>query len=167
VGDRLEEPVELGALLDPVGRRLGLESAADAGRLWSGWAEIVGSAVAGHAEPSSLRRGILRVRADCPTWATEVSYLAEAIRGSANAWLGHEAVREVRIWTGPGAVRSAAARRGKARSGAEGPARPLRSGADGDPQAALERARRAWAERRGRHPRGASAEPGQSGKSPW
>jgi hypothetical protein len=167
VGDRLEEPVELGALLDPVGRRLGLESAADAGRLWSGWPEIVGSAVAGHAEPSSLRGGILRVRADCPTWATEITYLADAIRSSANGWLGHEAVREVRIWTGPGAVRSAAARRGKTGSGAAGPARPSRPGTEGDPRRALERARRAWAERRGRPPHGATVEPGQSGKSPW
>jgi hypothetical protein len=169
VDDRLGDPIRLASLLDPVGRKLGVGPAAEVGRLWAGWEEIVGPAVACHAEPTSFRDGVLRVRADSPVWATEITYLAETIRHSANGWLGKELVADVRVWTGP--VKGLSRRVGKG-AGAPPPAprqRPseeLRGDSHDDPLVALDRAREAWSRRAGRL-RGPPDEPGQSGKSPW
>lgn len=143
-----DDPLRLKHLLSDATGRLGIPSPEATGRVWSAWAEIVGPAVAAHAEPTSLRGGVLRVRADSPAWATEIGYLAEEIRARANAVTGRPLVSEVRVWTGPRPS-------GGTSSGAAGPAAGTTPGdADRDPPKdpgeALERARRAWAKR---HPR--------------
>jgi predicted nucleic acid-binding Zn ribbon protein len=139
-------PPRLKDLLGGVGARLGLEDTRATGLLWSRWSEIVGDAVAQNAEPTSLRKGVLRIRATSPTWAQELTYLAAEIRARANALAGAEVVREVRVWTGPGPV-AGATQKGPSRSqdGSDGP-----SGIDApaDLPEAFARARRAWARRR-------------------
>ena len=134
-------PQRLRDLLDPVGRQLGMEGAVEAGRLFARWRAIVGDDVAAHVEPTSLRDGVLRVRADSPTWATEIGYLATEIAERVNTEVGRRVVDELRVSAGP--------KLGRARS--EGPAasraapRPTSSeAAEIDPQEALEWARRAW-----------------------
>lgn len=97
-------PPRLRDLLGGLGARVGIEDTKATGMLWARWPEIVGESVAANAEPTSLQRGVLRVRATSPTWATELTYLALEIRRRANELAGHELVREVRIWTGPGPV---------------------------------------------------------------
>ena len=142
MGDDL---LRLKDLLPDATGRLGIPSPEATGRVWSAWPEIVGPAVAAHAEPTSLRDGVLRVRADSPAWATEIGYLVDEIRARANAVTGRALVSEVRVWTGPG------------RSGARGAGGPEETSTGGvdehdreparDPAEALERARRAWAKR--------------------
>lgn len=125
------------------GKRLGLDHPSEVGALWARWVDIVGPDVAQHAEPSSLRSGLLRVRTDSPVWATEISYLGEEIRRRANELLGRELVAEVRVWTGPGAM--------SARRARPVPAAPRERGetvVSDDPNEAFERARRAWLRRR-------------------
>lgn len=141
------DPKRLRDLLEAVGARLGIERPASTGALWGRWEEVVGSSVAAHAEPTSLKQGVLRVRTDSPAWANEITYLGDEIRTRANAIVGHELVREVRVWTGPGRV----ARR---TPGIEGvrvdPSKPPED-ADARHQGlaeAFEGARRAWAARR-------------------
>jgi predicted nucleic acid-binding Zn ribbon protein len=134
MGDDL---VRIDEVLDPLGVRMGLGASRDAAMIWSRWSEIVGGSIAHHAEPSSLREGVLSVRADSPTWATELGYLASDIRARANELIGKESVVEVRVWTGPGAIklsRQRAAAREEERE---------RAPAD-DPAEAFERARKAW-----------------------
>jgi predicted nucleic acid-binding Zn ribbon protein len=133
-------------LLGDAGRSLGLASAVETGMVWSRWVEIVGPAVAEHAEPSSLKAGVLRVRTDSPAWATEIGYLGDQIKASANQTVGVELVKEVRVWTGPGRPRQ------EKRPSPPKEADALkRSGArDADPQTAFERAREAWSRRRNR-----------------
>jgi len=139
-------PPRLKDLLGGVGSRLGLEDTRATGLLWARWSEIVGDAVAQNAEPTSLKKGVLRVRATSPTWAQELTYLATEIRTRANALAGADVVREVRVWTGPGRVAGATQ---------EG-SRATQDGSDGttdiqpprDLPEALDRARRAWARRR-------------------
>lgn len=140
-------PPRLKDLLGGVGARLGLEDARATGLLWARWADVVGEAVAKNAEPTSLKGGVLRVRAASPGWAQELTYLAAEIRSRANALAGSEIVREVRVWTGPGKVTTATPR-GSSRSQDQGRERPPEDPPDDLPQA-LERARRAWARRRG------------------
>jgi hypothetical protein len=167
MGDRLQEPLRLGALLRAAGERVGLSNAVEAGRLWSGWAEVVGPAVAEHAEPSSLRQGVLRVRTDSPTWATEIGYLAEEIRQRANSWLGSEVVSEVRVWTGPGAIRRATGG-GREPDPLPGKARATSPrGDEPDPQTAFERARGAWARGRAQGPSPGSSGGRENRKNAW
>ena len=140
-----DDLVRLKDLLPDATGRLGIPSPEATGRVWSAWPEIVGPAVAAHAEPTSLRDGVLKVRADSPAWATEIGYLVDEIRSRANAVTGRALVSEVRVWTGPG--RPAAGSPGKVAgetSAAPEKERPK------DPVEAFERARRAWAKWRRR-----------------
>jgi predicted nucleic acid-binding Zn ribbon protein len=147
MGDDL---VRIRDVLDGFGVKLGLGRSKDASVIWSRWSEIVGDAVAAHAEPSSLREGVLKVRADSPTWAAELGYLVAEIRARANALIGRESVVEVRVWTGPGNIAGKAKRH--ARPSAPTPTTPTEQGgnkgAAPDPQDAFERAREAWRRRR-------------------
>ena len=139
-----ELPRRLGELLGSVGGAVGATNPAQTGRLWSSWRQIVGPEVAGHAEPTSLRGGVLRVRTDSPAWATEIGYLGAEIRKRANETLGCEAVRQVRVWTGPGAMHPAPDPRHPA------PVERSQRRPATEPREAFENARSAWLERRRR-----------------
>ena len=139
------DPERIGKLLGAAGSAFGLASPAQVGKVWAEWRAIVGPGIAAHAEPTSLREGTLRVRADSPAWATELGYLGGEIKARVNRAVGSELVREVRVWIGP--------RRKPAGSRAE-PAEPVvepvgKQPVD-DPEEAFERARRAWSKRTGR-----------------
>ncbi len=139
-----------------MGRQAGIQNAADAGRIWSSWRAIVGDQVADHAEPTSLRDGVLRVRAESPAWATELRYLAHEVRERVNASVGRNAVLEVRIWTGPGAARvRRPAREQRPRDAVPSPSRDV---ASEDPAALLDRVRAAWLRRRARRATGGRSE---------
>jgi hypothetical protein len=156
MNERGDFPFRIRDLLGDVGRRVGLPAAVETGMVWSRWSEIVGEAVAAHAEPSSLKGGVLRVRADSPSWATEIGYLADQIKASVNRTVGADLVGEVRVWTGPGPTRAGT------RSGPKPtPATAAEAPPAADPRAAFERARAAWARHvgQGRNP-GSRAQPG-------
>ena len=142
-----DEPRRVRELLTDAGDRLGVARPLQAGMLWRGWAGIVGETIAAHAEPSSLRDGVLRVRTDSPAWATEIGYLGAEIRAKVNLALGEEVVTEVRVWTGLGAIDATGAADGGGRRSLvpTGP-RSLPN----SPLEAFERARAAWARRGGR-----------------
>jgi predicted nucleic acid-binding Zn ribbon protein len=142
VAEASDNPVRIGDLLDSAGARLGLGRAVETGLLWKRWGEVVGPALAAHVEPTSLKGGVLRVRADSPAWATEAAYLGTEIKTRANASRGAELVMEVRVWTSPGRASTAGASEGGGR-----PSRRVRT-APRDAFEALARARRAWATRR-------------------
>ncbi len=141
------DPTPLRGLLAASASRFGLDDALAAGTLFKRWGEMVGPDVASHAQPTSLRQGILRIRADSPVWAHEIGYLAEEIKTRANAALGRAAVTEVRVWNEPGGSSSDGARTASAASGASNQQR-RRPPAEQDPFSALERARAAWLDRR-------------------
>ncbi|MGH2773913.1 MAG: DciA family protein [Actinomycetota bacterium] len=143
MGDGL---VRIGEVLDGLGTRVGLGRSKDAGVIWSRWTEIVGDAIGAHAEPSSLREGVLKVRADSPAWAAELGYLAADIKTRANALIGRQSVLEVRVWTGPGRIRSAGKRDAK-HSGVTAGKPPSKPPAE-DPREAFARAREAWRRQR-------------------
>jgi predicted nucleic acid-binding Zn ribbon protein len=139
-----EDPARLRDLLAPFGQRLGMRDPAETGRVWARWSEIVGPAIAEHCVPSSLRDGILRLRADSPAWATEVGYLAEEIRSRVNQTTGAELVSEVRVWVAPPGAGEEKTKLPKAKNE---PTREAPRDPDGDPQEALARARAAWKRR--------------------
>lgn len=143
-------PPRLKDLLGGVGARIGLEDARATGVIWRRWAEVVGDGVAKNAEPTSLKRGVLRVRATSPVWAQELTFLASEIVTRANAIAGADVVREVRIWTGPGEVVRATA--GGSPGGQNDPDPAAGSDPPEDLPEAFERARNAWARRGSKKP---------------
>lgn len=145
-----DTPHRLKDLLGRAGALLGVEDARATGILWARWAEIVGDAIAGNAEPTSLKKGVLRVRATSPTWAQELTYLATEIKDRANRATGSEVVREVRVWTGPGEVARTAppAARTLEAGAATGPPEQALEATPENLEKAFERARRAWLARR-------------------
>jgi predicted nucleic acid-binding Zn ribbon protein len=152
----MSEPTRLRDLLDASSRKLGFPNAAEVGRVWQRWPEVVGPEVASHAEPTSLRDGVLRVRTDSPVWATEIGYLGPEIVHRVNGAAGRELVNEVRVWTGPPGPKSRK-RKGASDGAAPVPAKSSKGDPD-DPAGALDRARRAWRKRRGRTPSRVPAE---------
>ncbi len=140
--DERDHPQTIRNLLGEVGRKLGLRGAVETGVLWRRWPEVVGDTVAAHAEPTSLRDGVLRVRADSPTWATELGYLATQIVARANEVAGTEIVKELKVWTGPGRNEAPTA----SRSEVKGP--PVERPVYEDPREAFEGARAAWNRKR-------------------
>lgn len=137
VADR--DPLPIGDVLGAPGSGFGgMERALETGRVWARWERIVGPEIARHAEPSSLKGGVLRVRADSPAWATEIGYLAAELRERINREVRTELVTEVRVWTGGGRSHRTATEASPA-----GPAPPRRAVPE-DPMEALERARQAW-----------------------
>jgi hypothetical protein len=143
-------------LLPGAARRAGVgEDAIDAGRVFRRWRDVVGPHIADHANPTSLRRGVLRVRADSPAWASEIAYLGDDIRARVNEAAGRDLVEEVRVWTGPAT--------GTARppEGVVPPAlaRPSRKEPAAEPVEALERAREAWRRTR--------SEPSENHRKSW
>ena len=141
-----ELPPRIGDLLDDAGRRVGVAAPVETGKLWARWREIVGPDVAAHARPSSLRDGVLRVRADSPAWATEIGYLGDEIRRRANDVAAREIVTEVRVWTGPS--RDDTPDPVPTRAPDFGPPSEARRDlTTDDPAVAMDRARSAWARR--------------------
>jgi hypothetical protein len=146
-------PPRLKDLLAGVGARIGLADTRATGAIWSRWTEIVGGSVAANAEPTSLRDGVLRIRAISPGWATELTYLVTEISQRANEVAGKEVVREVRIWTGPGEMTRPMMHEVTRTTGTapeegldKSPDEAVRA-SPADLATALERARAAWARR--------------------
>ncbi len=140
-------PERLRDLIAGVGPAIGLKGALQTGVIWRRWPEIVGPGIADHAEPTSLREGVLRVRVASPAWATEIGYLADEIKERANRVAGADLVAEVRVWSGPGTVR----RSSSGHAEAPGAARDQPSeNRHEDPIEAFDAAHEAWARRRAR-----------------
>lgn len=70
-------------------------------RLWTFWNEEVGESVAGHAQPTGFRAGVLSVRVDSATWMQELQFLKEGIRERLNRRLGDDLIRDVYFVSGP------------------------------------------------------------------
>ena len=137
-----DDPRPLKDLLPGATKALGIPSPEATGRVWARWKEIVGAGIASHSEPTSLRAGVLRIRADSPAWATEIGYLSGEILSRVNAVTGQSLVQEVRVWTGPPPAQANVPSAG-AGAATEMPPREPPS----DPAEAFERAHRAWAKR--------------------
>ena len=156
-----DDPQKLGKLLGELGTAFGITSPAQVGKLWAEWPGIVGPGIAAHASPTSLRDGVLRVRADSSAWATELGYLGGEIRSRVNRALGADLVREVKVWVGAKKETEPARPQGSQPS-----AKPASQPPTEDPEEALERARRAWAKRVGRPLTGDRRRPSENPEKP-
>jgi predicted nucleic acid-binding Zn ribbon protein len=66
-------------------------------KLAAQWPRIVGERVAAETAPASLEHGVLTVGATDGPWGAQARFLVEEIRRRANAALGSDEVRSVRV----------------------------------------------------------------------
>ncbi len=76
---RRKDPRRLGELIEDLSHRPGWSERLALGKLAARWAEIVGATVAARCEPVKLVDGELFVRAENPTWATELTLLSATL----------------------------------------------------------------------------------------
>jgi len=87
---RNSEPRPLDGSLDALSKRFGIEGAHGLGRLFSGWPEIVGEAMAEHVQPVRIDADALVVTVDHPAWATQVRRLGDTLLDRAASYAGVE-----------------------------------------------------------------------------
>lgn len=92
-------PRSLEGSLDTLSARLGMEGARTLGRLFSGWTEIVGPAMAEHVQPVRIDPHALVVTVDHPAWATQVRLLGDTLLDTVSERVGVDrpARLEVRV----------------------------------------------------------------------
>jgi predicted nucleic acid-binding Zn ribbon protein len=100
-GDERDSPTRLGDALRAVGNELGLPAPDLVASLVERWPDVVGTTVAAHARPRSIRDGVLTVAVDAPPWATQLRYLENDIRVRLREISGRDTVTTVRIVVEP------------------------------------------------------------------
>jgi predicted nucleic acid-binding Zn ribbon protein len=94
---RRDDPVPLRDAIAAVGRELGLPPADVVTTLVEQWEDIVGPAIAAHAEVRSVRDGECTIAVDGPAWATQLRYGSAALLERVNERCGDGAVTSVRV----------------------------------------------------------------------
>jgi predicted nucleic acid-binding Zn ribbon protein len=94
---RRDEPVPLRDAIAAVGRELGLPPADVVATLVKQWEDIVGPAIAQHAEVRSVRDGECTIVVDGPAWATQLRYGSADLVSRVNERCGEGAVTSVRV----------------------------------------------------------------------
>jgi predicted nucleic acid-binding Zn ribbon protein len=83
-------------LVPAVMKQLGLQQRLQQSQVFYLWADIVGSDIARHAQPVSLRNGLLVVAVDHPVWLQElVRYDKSLILQKVRERIGKKAVRDI------------------------------------------------------------------------
>ena len=75
----------------------GLAAARHVSELAIHWTEIVGSAIAEHCAPRTLRDGVLAVQVDHPAWVAELAFLESDVVEKARVILGPGVLRRVKV----------------------------------------------------------------------
>jgi predicted nucleic acid-binding Zn ribbon protein len=70
-------------------------------QIWAMWEEAVGKSIAGHARPSWIKNGCLRVIVSDSIWLQELEYVKETIIEKVNGKLGRNAVQRIDLRFGP------------------------------------------------------------------
>jgi len=94
------DPRPVGEFLDGVTRRLGVPKASLLAAVFSHWEELVGPEIAAHAQPRSLRDGVLVVSADQPAWAAQLRYMVSDLLARIKAETAAEEITEIQIRVG-------------------------------------------------------------------
>jgi len=90
----------MGESLDRVTSSIGAATAKTLSAVFSRWEDLVGSDIAAHAVPKSVRDGVLLVEVDQPAWATQLGYLSTDLLAKLQASAGTSEVAEIRFRVG-------------------------------------------------------------------
>ena len=92
-----DEPVPLRDALAAVGRELGLAPPDVIATLGARWRDIVGPAIAEHAQVRSVRDGECTIVVDGPVWATQLRYGSSDLVARVNECCGEGSVTSLRV----------------------------------------------------------------------
>ena len=67
----------------------------DDARIWKVWNDVVGPAIARHAQPHWIKDGRLRVQVSDPIWLQELGFAADDIKQRLNRKLGRTSVERL------------------------------------------------------------------------
>jgi predicted nucleic acid-binding Zn ribbon protein len=70
-------------------------------QIWATWEEAVGKAIAGHARPSWIKNGCLRVIVSDSIWLQELEYVKDTIIEKVNEKLRRNAIQRIDLRFGP------------------------------------------------------------------
>jgi predicted nucleic acid-binding Zn ribbon protein len=93
--DELPRPV--GDSLPGLAKRLGAPSPSLLTAVFAQWETLVGPAIAAHAKPLSISRGVLLIGADHPGWATQLRFLGAELLARLAASAGPGQIERVDI----------------------------------------------------------------------
>jgi predicted nucleic acid-binding Zn ribbon protein len=92
--------------LDRVTRRLGVPGWSVLTAIFSRWEDLVGADIAAHAQPRSLRDGVLLIAVDQPAWAGQLKFMTADLIRRIHESVAGSGVTEIRIKVvGGGSVR--------------------------------------------------------------
>ena len=92
----IARPAALNQLVPRVMKGFGLEKRLQQSQVCFLWPEIVGADIAHHAQPVSLRNGLLVVAVDHPVWLQELSrYHKQLLLQKVHERIGKDAVRDI------------------------------------------------------------------------
>lgn len=94
------DPQPVAGLVDALVADQGWDRPLADARVFADWSRLVGTDIAAHSAPQSLRDGELRVCAESTAWATQLRLLSRELLSRLAAELGPGVVRRVQI-TGP------------------------------------------------------------------
>jgi hypothetical protein len=127
------EPRAVAESLDRVTRPFGAPPARFLASVFSRWEGLVGPEIARHAQPHSLRDGVLLLVVDQPAWATQLRYLTAELVARVGADVSSPDITEIQI--------RVAAPAGATRATPPAGRRPAREGA---PSGDIRSSRRSW-----------------------
>ncbi len=78
-------------------RRLGAPPPEVLTTVFARWEQIVGPAIAAHAWPLTLSRGVLKIGVDQPAWATQLRFLGADLLEKLTVAAGEAAIERVEI----------------------------------------------------------------------
>ena len=94
------DPQAFGSLISSIARARGWSGQVAEGTVMGQWPTVVGEDIASHAEPTSLKDGVLSVSAESTAWATQLRHMQSQILAKIAAAVGNGVVKQLRI-TGP------------------------------------------------------------------
>lgn len=102
-GPDVRDPQTFGAATRDLARSQGWTPRVAEGSVFGQWPTVVGEQIAEHANPSSLREGVLTVEAESTAWATQLRMVQAQILAKIAAAVGDGVVTSLRIVgpTGP------------------------------------------------------------------
>ncbi|WP_216911515.1 DUF721 family protein [Nocardia noduli] len=94
------DPQPLFKLAGSIAKNRGWSAKVAEGMVFGRWSAVVGEDIASHANPVTLKDGVLSIAAESTAWATQLRMLQSQILAKINAAVGHGVVTSVKI-SGP------------------------------------------------------------------
>ncbi len=99
-GPDSRDPQPLGKAARDLAKTRGWSPKVAEGTVFAEWAAVVGEQIAGHAQPTALRDGVLSVTAESTAWATQLRMVQTQLLAKIAAAVGDGVVTSLKI-TGP------------------------------------------------------------------